>query len=208
MRRTTEQPLLPFDEPEPRPEPPPSTSRLIAALVSACDEAPVAEKVFVAPSLLQGHTILERLAREGHPWTNLRVETVRTLAHAAAGPGLAREGLRLLSRAQTLALVEQACAQALPGGSYFGALRERAGLHRAMQRTLEELRAAGIGPARLPAGAFTDRRKAAELRTVLTGYTEALAAGRFVDSLGLLARAGATEPPTDSETLFLLPADA
>ena len=43
---------------------------------------------------------------------------------------------------------------------------------------------------------------------MLAGYTEALAAGRFVDSLGLLARAGATEPPTESETLFLLPADA
>src|SRR5262252_9997290 len=162
MRRKTEQPLLPFGEPEPPPPPPPATSRLIAALASACAEDPLGEKVFVAPSLLTGHTILERLAREGHPWTNLRVETVRTLASAAAGPGLAREGLRLLSRAQALALVEQACTQALDAGSYFGALRDRTGLHRAMQRTLDELRAAGIGPSRIPVAAFVDRRKAAE----------------------------------------------
>ena len=153
MARKTGQPFLPFDDPEPRPEPPPASSRLIAALAAACAEEPLAEKVFVAPSLLEGHTLVEWLAREGQRWTNLRVETVRTLALAAAGPQLAREGLRLLSRAQALALVEQACAQALGPESYFGALRDRTGLHRAIQRTLDELRAAGIGPGRLPAAA-------------------------------------------------------
>jgi ATP-dependent helicase/nuclease subunit B len=204
MRRKNVQPLLPFDEAEPRPV----TARLIASLASACADEPLAEKVFVAPSLLEGHTIVERLAREGNPWTHLRVETIRTLAAAAAGPGLARDGLRLLSRAQALALVEQACTQALGEGSYFGALRGRTGLHRAMQRTLDELRAAGIAPAGLPAAAFADGRKAAELREVLAGYGEALTAARFVDPLGVLARAAAAEPPADSATLYLLPADA
>jgi ATP-dependent helicase/nuclease subunit B len=208
MARKTEQPFLPFDDPEPRLEPPPASSRLIAALAAACAEDPLAEKVFVAPSLLEGHTLVERLAREGHPWTNLRVETVRTLALAAAGPQLAREGLRLLSRAQALALVEQACAQALGTKSYFGALRDRTGLHRAIQRTLDELRAAGIGPGRLPAAAFTDRRKASDLRKVLVGYSDALAKGRFVDFLGVLARAATAETRSDPSTLFLLPSDA
>ena len=158
MRRRIDQPLLPFDEPgppaapplEPAPEPPRASSRFVAALGAACAEAPLEEKVLVAPSLLIGHALVERLAREGHPWMNLRVATLRTLALAAAGPELAREGLRLLSRAQALALVEQACAKALGPASYFGALRARPGLHRAMQRTLEELRAAGIGPGRIP----------------------------------------------------------
>ena len=208
MRRKTEQPLLPFDEAEPAPEPAPADSRLIDGVAAACREAPLEEKVLVAPSLLVGHTLLERLAREGHPWMNLRVETVRTLALAAAGPALARDGLRLLSRAQALALVEQACAQALGARSYFGALRGRTGLHRAMQRTLDELRAAGIGPTRLPATAFTDRRKASELRKVLAGYSKALENDRFVDSLGVLARAAAAEPRGETSSLFLLPSDA
>ena len=204
MRRKNVQPLLPFEEAEPRP----MTARLIASLAAVCAEEPLAEKVFVAPSLLEGHTIVERLAREGNPWTHLRVETVRTLAAAAAGPGLVRDRLRLLSRAQALALVEQACTQALGGDSYFGALRDRTGLHRAMQRTLDELRAAGIVPTRLPSGAFSDPRKAAELRRVLAGYAEALSAGRFVDGLGVLARAAAAEPPADAAVVYLLPADA
>ena len=53
MRRKIEQPLLPFGEPEPRPEPASASSRLIAALASICAEAPLEEKVFVAPSLLR-----------------------------------------------------------------------------------------------------------------------------------------------------------
>jgi ATP-dependent helicase/nuclease subunit B len=208
MARKPDQPFLPFDEPAPRPEPPAAASRLISALAAVCAEAPLVEKVFVAPSLLAGHTLVERLAREGHPWTNLRVETVRTLALAAAGPGLVRDGLRLLSRAQALALVEQTCGQALGPKSYFGVLRGRTGLHRAIQRTLDELRAAGIGPARLPTAAFADRRKAAEIRRVLAGYDDALAKGRYVDSLGVLTRAAAIDPPPGVSTLFLLPSEA
>src|SRR5215471_1411916 len=113
-----EQPFLPFgDVPaapskeapaEPATEaPPPAGSPLIAALARACARSPLAEKVLIAPSLFVGHTIVERLAREGHAWTNLRVDTVRTVALQLVGAELARDGLRLLSRAQALALVEQ-----------------------------------------------------------------------------------------------------
>ena len=105
-----EQPFLPFDEPA-KPAAPPPAPALIAELARVCAEHPLEEKIFVAPSLLVGHQIVERLAREGHPWINLRVETIRKLAHAIVGPGLAREGLEVLSRAQALALVEPA----LPG---------------------------------------------------------------------------------------------
>jgi RecB family exonuclease len=212
MRRKTDQPLLPFDEPLRPPEATPAqaasgSSRLVAALAEACDAAPLEEKILVAPSLQVGHALVERLAREGHPWVNLRVETVRTLALGVVGPELAREGLRLLSRAQALALVEQACTEALGPASYFGALRRRPGLHRAMQRTLEELRAAGIGPGRIPAAAFVDRRKARELRRVLAGYSDALAAGRYVDGLDVLGRAARAKPPALT-AFYLLAADA
>ena len=202
-----EQPFLPFDEPEPRPEPVAASPRLVAALARFCEERPLDEKVLVAPSLLAGHTVAERLAREGHAWINLRVATVRTLALEAVGADIARDGLRLLSRAQALALVEQACAAALGPESYFGALRERPGLHRAMQRTLEELRAAGIGPGRIPLAAFADRRKAREMRKVLEGYGSALAAGRSVDALDVLRRAAQKAKPGPTDTWFLLPAD-
>ena len=64
---------------------------------------------------------------------------------------LAREGRKLLSRAQALALVEQACGECFERGSYFGALKDRPGFHRAIQNALDELRAAGVSPDDLPA---------------------------------------------------------
>src|ERR1700730_12520746 len=205
-----EQPFLPFDEPAVRAvaEPPSEGSRVIAALVHACAQAPLEEKVLIAPSLAVGHTLVERLAREGHPWMNLRVETIRTLALELVGPELAREGLRLVSRAQALALVEQACGEFLVPGSYFGELRDRPGFHRALQRTFDELRAAGISTAALPTGAFADRRKRDELRGILARYDAALAAARCVDRAEILRRAlaaaeGGRRPPGDR--IYLVP---
>jgi ATP-dependent helicase/nuclease subunit B len=204
-----EQPLLPFDEPGPRvAEPPAASARIVAELARACDEEPLEEKVFLAPSLLVGHALVERLAREGHAWLNLRVETLRTLALGLIGPELAREGRRLLSRAQALALVEQACAEAIGPDSYFGALRERPGLHHALQRTLEELRAAGIEASAIPASAFADPRKAREIRAILERYAAALEKGKYVDSLEVLRRAAASELPAGPTPVrYLLPED-
>ncbi len=197
------QPFLPFDE---EPAPAPQGSLLIRELARVCAEQPLAEKVLVAPSLPIGHQLLERLAREGHPWMNLRVETVRSLAHGLVGADLAREGLRLLSRAQALALVEQACGEALGEKAYFGPLRDRPGFHRAVHRTFDELRAAGISPAALPEGAFADKRKRKELKAILVRYDAALTAGGFVDTAEVLRRAvdAAAGRPAD-EVLHLLP---
>lgn len=176
--------LLPFEEGEPE-----SLPRHVEDLAKVCRERPLQEKILVVPSLQVGYQILEALARSGQPWVNLRVETVRTLAHAAIGPALARDGWRLLSRAQALALIEQACAETLTSGSYFGSLADRPGLHRSFQRTFDELRAAGLTAESLPEAAFADRRKHRELREVLRRYTGALETGRFVDGIEVLRRA-------------------
>ncbi|HSP95036.1 MAG TPA: PD-(D/E)XK nuclease family protein [Thermoanaerobaculia bacterium] len=179
-----EQRLLPFGEKEKE-----SPPRHVEELAKVCRERPLEEKVLVAPSLQVGYQIVEALARSGQAWVNLRVETVRTLAHTVIGPSLAREKWKLLSRAQSLALVEQACAEALTEKSYFGSLADRPGLHRSFQRTFDELRAAGLSAETLPEGAFADRRKHRELREVLRRYTSALEAGRYVDGIEVLRRA-------------------
>ncbi len=212
MRRKNEQPFLPFDAPEPRPEPPPEPppdgSPLITALARACVGAPLKDKILVAPSLFVGNALVERLAREGHPWMNLRVETVRTLALRLVERDLAHDGLRVLSRAQALALVEQACGECLTANGYFAALRDRPGFHRALQRTFEELRGAGIPAADLPAKAFADRRKRDELRRILARYEETLAASSWIDRADVIrraleaSRAGRRLP---GEALFLAP---
>jgi ATP-dependent helicase/nuclease subunit B len=179
---------------------------LVEALAAACRELPLEEKVLIAPSRFVGHQLIEALARSGTSWIHLRVESVRSLAHSVAGAAIAEEGLTLLSRAQALALIEQACAETLAPASYFGELAARPGLHRAIQTTFDELRSAGISPAALPETAFGDPRKVLELKSVLAVYEAALARGKFVDRPEVLRRAvkDLRESPRSPNSLYLL----
>jgi ATP-dependent helicase/nuclease subunit B len=201
------QPFLPFGAEEK--EPPSASrdvSRLVGALAKVCRELPLEEKILVSPSFFTGHQIVESLARSGVPWVHLRVESVRSLAHGVVGASLADEGLTLLSRAQALAFVEQACAEALGQTSYFGELALRPGLHRAIQSAFDELRSAGISPSDLPGSAFDDPKKIADLRAVLNRYEAALAREGFVDRADVLRRAVEVlraKPPT-AGALYLL----
>ena len=189
------------------PASPPPPSRLIDELARVCAEHPLDEKILVSPSLLVGHQIVERLARSGRPVVQVRVETIHTLAHAVAGPALARDGWKLLSRAQALALVEQACLENLTEVSYFGALAERPGFHRAIQSVLDELRAAGLSTGSLPARAFADARKPRELQRIFESYAAYLEQGRWVDRAEVIRRATelASAPPADGGPLYLVP---
>jgi len=195
----------PASAPSPR-EP----SRLVAALAAVCAELPLAEKILVTPSLAVGHQLVERLARAGHRPVQLRVQTIRTLALARVGVELAREGRKLLSRAQALALVEQSCGEVLRKDSYFGALKDRPGLHRAVQNALDELRAAGSSPADLPLSAFADPRKPRELAAIRARYEKALEETGWIDRAEILNRAlqksaGAERPR--QQTVYLVPDD-
>ena len=180
--------------------------RLIESLAEVCRELPLEEKVLIAPSRFVGHQLIEALVRSGTPWIHLRVESVRSIAHSVAGPAIADKGLTLLSRAQALALIEQACAETLTPTSYFGELASRPGLHRAIQNTFDELRSAGISPTDLPEAAFGDPRKVLELKKVLAVYEAALERGKFVDRPEVLRRAvkALRESPRTLDSLHLL----
>lgn len=161
-------------------------SQLLEGIVDFCHSHLVDEKILVMPSLAAGRQITERMAMQGCPWVNVRVATVRTLGMEILGADLASEGKKLLSRAQSLALVEQACAVALTERSYFGKLRDRPGLHRAMQQTIDDLRSSGVSLESVPDQLVESAQKAIELRAVLGVYNGLLADGGFVDRSDVL----------------------
>jgi RecB family exonuclease len=164
---------------------------IVSVLAATCREHLLTEKILIAPSLAIGHQLADAVAQSGTSWVNLRVETMRTLTDAVAGFSLAQEGCTVLSRAQALAIVERSCDRALDSSSYFAALAGRPGLHRAIQRSLDDLRHAGVEPAALPHAAFEDPRKAEDLTRILAVYEAELKERRFVDRYGVLARATA-----------------
>jgi RecB family exonuclease len=179
-------------------------NRLLQELAAFCEAHPVDEKILLVPSFQTGTQILDALARSGCAHLNLRSATVFSLAHGIAGPALAATGCKTLSRAQLLALVEDACDQVLEPSSYFGALRERPGLHRALQATLNEIRRAGLTPEQLPSEALEDPRKAREMKAIGRSYRDALEAGRFADPLDVLV--AATRMLAENASLKLEPA--
>jgi ATP-dependent helicase/nuclease subunit B len=161
-------------------------SNLISRLAAVCREHLLREKILVVPSLAIGHQIADAVAHGGTPWVNLRVETVRTIADAVAGFALAKEGITVLSRAQALALIERACDRVLDASSYFGALADRPGLHRAIQKSIDDLRHANVP---ITPAAFEDPRKAADIANILAAYEQEMAERHYVDRFGVLARA-------------------
>ena len=206
------QPFLPFDdepEPAPRARAASQDARLIDELARVCGEQPLVEKVLVAPSLPIGHQLLERLAREGHPWMNLRVETVRTLAHAPrrrrprprgtpaalASPGARARRAGVRRGADRRSPTSGRCA-ACPGSTVPSSARSTScappGSRPAPCRR---------PPSRTAASAGSSRRSSAR-------YDEALATGRFVDAAEVLRRAaadGAEAGRSAPAPLFLLP---
>jgi hypothetical protein len=162
---------------------------LLTRLATICAEHRLREKILVVPSLAIGHQIADALAHGGSPWVNLRVETVRSLADAVAGFTLAKERLTVLSRAQALALIERVCDRVLDDASYFAVIAGRPGLHRAIQKSIDDLRHAAVDPARISTPAFEDRRKAADIVRILEAYQQEMREGRFIDRFGVLARA-------------------
>ena len=159
---------------------------LIDRLAAICRENLLREKILIVPSLAIGHQIADAVAQSGTPWVNLRVETTRTIADAIAGFALAKENITVLSRAQALAMIERACDRVLDASSYFAALADRPGLHRAIQKSIDDLRHAGV---RITPDAFEDPRKGADLARILDAYNEELERRRFTDRYGVLARA-------------------
>ena len=164
---------------------------LLSDLANFCSAHPVEEKILLIPSFPVGTQILDALARSGYAHLNLRPATVFSLAHGIAGAALAAEGKRLLSRAQLLAVVESACDEVLGPESYFGALRRSVGLHRALHRTLDELRRARVTPAELGSAAFDDRRKGAELGALAKAYETILTRVGAADAAEVLQQATA-----------------
>jgi len=178
-------------------------SNLINQLAAICRENRLGEKIVIAPSLAIGHQIGDALAQSGTSWVNLRFESIRTLVDAVVGFDLAEEGVTVLSRAQALALVEKACDRAIGAGSlegathsrqrtsesYFASLADRPGLRRAVQRSIDDLRLAGVRVGTVPANVFEDERKAGDLSKIVSAYDQELVSGKFIDRSGVLARA-------------------
>ena len=139
-------------------------------------------KWVVVPSHTLGHTLAERLALRTGGWTNLRFITPLDLALPMAAPFLVERGIDPAPDGIGPALIMRLLLE-LPSTVpvYFRGLAEQPQMAEALWATLTELRMAGLAAADLPAAAFVNPGKHAELRALLEAYERHLEDRRLAD---------------------------
>jgi len=154
----------------------------LAQLAELCRAERTRAKWVIVPSHSLGHTLAERLALRTGGWTNLRFTTPLDLALPMAAPFLVERGIDPAPDTIGPALIMRLLLE-LPSTvpRYFRELAEQPQMAEALWATVAELRMAGVEAAALPAGAFVDPRKHAELRALLEAYERHLADRRLAD---------------------------
>ncbi len=152
-----------------------------------CVENPTTEKICIVPSFRIGHQIGESLAAQGVSWINLRFVTLSALAQETTGAEMAAQGLRQISDAVSLFLVEKIFRQAKTAGKleYFEDLEAASGVVKAILRSLQALRMAGLSAHALRPDSFVNAQKGKEVIQFLEAYEKELKQQSFMDLAGV-----------------------
>jgi len=161
----------------------------IEKLAEACREHRVPEKWLIAPSLRVGHQWLDQVTRSGGPVLNVHVLTVRSLAMKILTAQLADGSVMVASPAVRRLVVAAAWQRAMKDDGYLGTARPTPGLLELAERSLLDLRMAGLGPADLDGARFEEATKGTELRKLLAAYQAELDDRNLIDHADAARRA-------------------
>jgi RecB family exonuclease len=146
-----------------------------------CRRSPTRAKWVIVPSHAIGHTIGDRLARDGTSWANLRFVTPLDLALRMAGPFLVERGITPSEDTLGPALMIRLLLDLSSDDGYFRPIAEQPTMGEALWGTLRELRMAGLRSCDLDARAFSSSAKHRELVALLSAYERYLDTHRLAD---------------------------
>ncbi len=163
---------------------------LLKELTKICTKARLREKILLAPSFSSGHQIAESMVRLSIPYMNLRISTVRSLAHNIIAADLAHESITLLSDTAMLMLIEDIFNE-LKGekDSYFRNMETKEGIVGALAAAVFDLRMNGERGNTLLPKQFLSERKGSELRNMLERYENLLRGRKYADNAEIFIRA-------------------
>ena len=137
-------------------------------------EQPTRAKWVFVPAHGLGHTLAERIAREGTSWLNLRFVTPLDIALRMGAPFLVERDIDPSEEGLGPALIMRLLLDLPETGGYFRALADQPTMAEALWSAIRELRMAGVKSDDLPALAFESHSKHAELRALLASYEQHL----------------------------------
>ena len=157
------------------------TDPFVQQLVDLCRRAPTRAKWVIVPSHAVGHTIGDRLARDGTSWANLRFVTPLDLALRMAGPFLVERGITPSEDTLGPALMIRLLLDLPSDDGYFRSVAEQPTMGQAMWSTVRELRMAGLRACDLDGRAFSSTAKHRELVALLGAYEQHLEQHHLAD---------------------------
>lgn len=157
--------------------------RLQEELAKVCAGERLREKILLAPSFSSGHQIAESVVRLGTPYLNLRINTLRSLAHDIVGVDLARKSITILSDSAMLMMIEDIFNELKEKkDSYFHYMETKEGIVAALSAAVNELRMNGMRSDTLLPKQFISDRKGAEMKKMLGRYEDLLQEKKYADS--------------------------
>jgi ATP-dependent helicase/nuclease subunit B len=165
------------------------TDPFVQQLVDVCRRSPTRAKWVIVPSHAIGHTIGDRLARDGTSWANLRFVTPLDLALRMAGPFLVERGITPSEDTLGPALMIRLLLDLPFDDGYFRPIAEQPTMGQALWSTLRELRMAGLRAGDLEARAFSSTAKHRELVALLSAYERYLDTHGFADMAAVFEEA-------------------
>ena len=184
-----------------------TTNALIDALACICREHVLDEKWLIAPSRRVAHQWLERVTRAGAPVVNVRVKTTRSLAIGLLAEELAAGRYAVSTPAERRIIVAAAWDRAMDDGGYLGSAKVTPGLLALAEKTLLDLRMAGIASGALDPAHFEDPQKGRELQRLLKAYEAGLVDRKLIDyadAMRLASEQVRKKPDQRAGAIFLL----
>ena len=163
---------------------------LLQQIVEFMQNRSAGTRWILVPTPAGGHTLGERLAREGIAWANLRFTTAIDLAASIAGPILGARGFTKMDYGVGPALLLQLLLDLPPETPrYFRKIADQPGVAEALWKAVREFRLGGLSFADLRAEAFKSREKHAELTALLEAYELELKRSSLADEAAVLCTA-------------------
>ncbi len=167
-------------------------NRAIEHLSEICREHRFEEKLLFVPTYAVGHQITEHLAKAGTPWINLRLKTPSGYAHELLASDLSTAGITLIAPHERVIIIENLYlenAAADRKSHYFEGAAEIPGIIKCLDKTLYEMRMAGLERESINQDAFIIPDKGEELVWLIGLYEQHLREYKLIDMPALLRAA-------------------
>ncbi len=165
-------------------------NRLQEELAKICKKERLREKVLLAPSFSSGHQITESMVKNGTPYVNLRINTLKSLAHEVVAADLAAKETTILSGTAGLMIIEDIFNELKADKhSYFHDMDTKEGIISALASAVDELRMNGVQSDTLLPKQFVSEAKGVEMKRLLCRYESLLTEKKYVDNASLFTLA-------------------